>query len=385
MFKILKQSKLSQARLGRLKTAHGAVETPLFMPIATRAAVKSLTPEDLKNLGTQIVLSNTYHLFKSPGLEIIKRAGGLHKFMNWSGPILTDSGGYQIFSLARNRKIGSQGVDFFSEVDGKHFLLSPEMAIQIQKNLKSDIMMVLDECVGWPCGKKQAETAVKRTSVWAEHCRMAYDKFFADSRDSLLFGIVQGSIYSDLRRRSAKEIIRIGFDGYALGGLMLGEPLKKTYQIIRVVERELDKNKPRYLMGAGKPEQIIQAVKLGIDMFDCVIPTRNARHGLIYINSKFDQSALLRLPRVKLRGEYQNLKQKFYKEIHITNAKYKKDFRPLDKNCSCYACKNFSRAYLRHLFKTNEALGQRLATIHNLAFYLGLMKYVRTAIKQGKF
>ncbi len=369
MFQILKKSKISQARLGKLITPHGVIDTPFFMPVATRAAVKSLTTEELKELGVQIILSNTYHLFLRPGMDVIKKAGGLHKFMGWKKPILTDSGGYQIFSLAKMRKMNNQGVEFQSEIDGRKILLTPVKAIKIQRDLDSDIMMVLDECVGWPCTKEEAQKAVQRTTFWAERSKIEYARRNQKSKIKrpLLFGIIQGSVYPDLRFKSVKEITRIGFDGYAIGGLAVGEPIQKAYQIIKVIEPELDKDKPRYLMGVGKPEQIVQAVKFGIDMFDCVIPTRNARHGLLYTDLRFKISDL------RLN----------YKEIHITNAKYRKDFKPLNKNCSCYTCQNFSRAYLRHLFITNELLGQRLATIHNLAFYLDLMRRIRKYIKQG--
>ncbi len=361
MFKLTKQSKISRARVGKLTTQHGIVDTPFFMPIATRAAVKGLTPLELKELRAQIILSNTYHLFLRPGIEIIKKVGGLHEFMQWPGPILTDSGGYQVFSLAKIRKIKNQGVEFRSEIDGQKILLTPEKAIKIQQDLGSDIIMVLDECTAYPCDYKTAEMAVERTTQWAERCKLI-------NNQQSLFGIVQGSVYPDLRKKSIQGLIEIGFDGYAIGGLLVGEPIKKTYQIVKKLESRLPEDKPRYLMGAGKPEQIIQAVKLGIDMFDCVIPTRNARHGLLYC----------RLPIADCR-----LRKKFCKEVHITNAKYRTDLRPLDQNCECYTCSNFSRAYLRHLFMTNEALGQRLATIHNLAFYLDLMGDIRKKIQKG--
>lgn len=362
MFKIFKKSKKSKARLGKLGTIHGVIQTPFFMPIATRAAVKGLTTKELKELKAQIILSNTYHLFLRPGAEIIKKAGGLHKFMNWPGPILTDSGGYQVLSLAKMRKIQESGVEFRSEIDGQKIMLTPAKSIKIQQDLGSDIMMILDECLAYPSNYKKAKQAVKRTSQWANKCKIQYLK---KKNKQLLFGIVQGSIYTDLRKMSAQELRQIDFHGYAIGGLLVGEPINKTYQIIKETIKELPENKPRYLMGAGKPEQIIRAVKLGIDMFDCVIPTRNARHGLLYIKTK--------------------AKLKPYKEIRITNARHKKDFKSLDKNCSCFTCQNFSRAYLRHLFMTNEPLGQRLATIHNLSFYLGLMKEIRKQIQIGAF
>lgn len=351
--------------MGELITPHGIVYTPFFMPIATRAAVKCLTPGELEGLKSQIILSNTYHLFLRPGADVIKRAGGLHKFMGWKKPILTDSGGYQIFSLAKMREVNGRGVEFQSEIDGQRILLTPEKAIKIQQDLGSDIMMVLDECTGYPVDYRKVKLAVDRTDQWAEKCKKQHLK---KKNKQLLFGIVQGSVYPDLRLKSLQNLTNIGFDGYALGGLLVGEPINKTYQIIKKTVEKMPENKPRYLMGAGKPEQIVQAVKFGVDMFDCVIPTRNARHGLLYADLKF-----------KTTGPGVN-----YKQVHITNSKYKKDFKPLDKNCSCYTCQNFSRAYLRHLFMSNEPLGQRLATIHNLAFYSDLMRRIRKSIRQGE-
>ncbi|MFA6146157.1 MAG: tRNA guanosine(34) transglycosylase Tgt [Patescibacteria group bacterium] len=368
MFQLIKQSKKSKARLGKLTTAHGVIDTPFFMPIATRAAVKGLIPEELESLGAQIILSNTYHLFLRPGLEIIKKSGGLHKFMHWGKPILTDSGGYQVFSLEKNRKIKDQGVEFQSEFDGKKIFLTPEKAVEIQKILGSDIMMVLDECVSYPASYDEASRAVVRTTSWAQSSRTAFDKIFKKSRvEPLIFGIIQGSIFKDLRLKSAKDLVKLNFDGYALGGFMVGEPIKDTFKMIKLVEAELPENKARYLMGAGKPEQIVQAVKAGIDMFDCVIPTRNARHGLLYVMT--NNKSLM-------------TEKNFYQEIHITNSKYKDDIKPIDSHCECYTCQNFSRAYLRHLFMTNEPLGQRLTTIHNLYFYLNLMKNIREALKK---
>jgi len=371
MFKLIKQSNISQARLGKLKTKHGIINTPFFMPIATQGSVKGLTPVQIKNLGAQIILSNTYHLFLRPGLSVIKKAKGLHKFMGWKGPILTDSGGYQVFSLSKKRKVSDRGVEFQSDIDGKSVFLSPSQAIKIQNILGSDIIMSLDECPAWPCSRTQAEKAVRRTSAWAKLCKDAHNQQSTINNQQLLFGIVQGSVHKDLRAKSAKELVKIGFDGYAIGGLTLGETEKETYQAIQSAIQEFSINKPRYLMGAGKPEQIIEAVKMGIDMFDCVIPTRNARHGLLYIRfNKTDPTG--------------QLSTNFYEKMHITNAKYKNDFKPLDENCSCYACKNFSRAYIRHLFMAKEQLGKTLATIHNLAFYLNLMKDIRNMIARDK-
>jgi len=363
-FIIAQEDKKSKIRIGQLKTNHGAIKTPFFMPIATKAAVKNLIPEELKDLGAEIILSNTYHLFLKPGNELIKKAGGLHQFMNWSGPILTDSGGFQVFSLSQLRKITNEGVEFRSEIDGRKIFLTPEKAIQIQLDLGSDIIMSFDECIGWPCQKEEARKAVKRTTEWAIRGRKYFDSQIKNLKLKtknlpLLFGIIQGGTHKDLREESAREIINLDFDGYAIGGLAVGEPSQEMFKVLNYLVSLLPENKPRYLMGVGKPEQIVKAVKCGVDMFDCVIPTREARHGKLY---KFSI----------LNSQFSN--KKFYEEINIRNAKYQKDFKPIDKNCQCYACQNYSRAYLRHLFMTNESLGLRLATIHNLKFYLELMK-----------
>ncbi|MCX6740846.1 MAG: tRNA guanosine(34) transglycosylase Tgt, partial [Candidatus Parcubacteria bacterium] len=390
------------ARLGKLKTPHGLIETPIFMPIATRGAVKHLTPDELNNVGAQIILGNTYHLFTRPGLEIIKKAGGLHKFMNWDKPILTDSGGYQVFSLAHRRKISEQGVKFRSEVDGREINLTPEESIKIQMVLGSDIVMSFDQCVGYPAKKEEVRTALDLTTRWAKRGQQEFEKLSKNkSSKSLLFGIVQGGTFEDLRMESAKQLVALdfppkggfasGWAGYAIGGLAVGEPTELTYKTIKIVEPFLPKNKPRYLMGAGKPEQLVEAVKLGVDMFDCVIPTRNARHGLLYIFKNKGYPLMPALAR-KRKPAFaslaslgnNNLQGKFYEQVHITNEKFKKDFRPLDPKCHCYTCSNFSVAYLRHLFVVGESLGQRLATIHNLYFYLDLMARIRQAIKRGK-
>ena len=354
-FSVLQKSKKTAARLGVLKTRHGSIQTPFFMPIATRAAVKTMTPEELKELGAQIVLSNTYHLLLRPGLPVIKKAGGLHQLMNWSGPILTDSGGFQVFSLAKLRKVKDQGVEFRDDVDGTKHLLTPKRAIDIQKTLGSDIMMVLDECVGHPVSKKKASQAVTRTTNWAKQSKKIKVK-------GKIFGIIQGSVYKDLRLRSLKEITALNFDGYAIGGLAVGEPAPKMYQVLDWLKDELPADKPRYLMGLGKPEQIVEAVNRGIDMFDCVIPTRNARHGMLY------------------RFRTKALSSNFYETINVKLARYKSDIKSIDKNCDCYTCQNYSLAYLRHLFLTSEPLGLRLATIHNLRFYLQLMDRIRKSI-----
>jgi len=364
MFKIINKSKKSYARIGKLKTKHGVINTPFFMPIATRAAIKSLTADEVKELGAEIILSNTYHLFLRPGDEIIKKAGDLHKFMKWSGPILTDSGGYQVFSLSKFRKISDQGVEFRSEIDGKKIFLTPEKAIGIQKNLGSDIMMCLDECTGYGASKKKVKEAMERTSEWAERCKVQSIKY--KTNGNLLFGIIQGGVFKDLRERSLEDLMNIEFDGYAVGGLAVGEPTKEMYKILDFLKDKLPKDKPHYLMGVGYPEQIVEAVKRGVDMFDCVIPTRHARHGDLFI------------------WKNNSLKGKFYDTIAISKSKYVDDFQSLDKNCNCYTCKNFTRAYLHHLYKTKEMLYYRLATIHNIKFYLDLMGKIRNGIKRGK-
>lgn len=363
MFKILKTSKKSRARLGKLKLAHGVVQTPFFMPIATKASVKTLDSADIENLGAEIILSNTYHLLLRPGVGVIRRAGGLHKFMNWGGPILTDSGGYQIFSLAKQRKIKEEGAIFRSHIDGRQFTLTPELALQIQKDLGSDIAMVLDVCAPYPCSRREAEDAVRLTTAWAER------SINYGLRKQLMFGIVQGSVYKDLRLQSVKDLVDLNFDGYAVGGLAVGEPRKDMFKILDYLVPELPEGAPHYLMGVGQPEEIVEAVRRGIDMFDCVLPTRNARHGLIYV----------------FKGKAENFRAGFYQTLHITNEKYKNDFSPIDKKCSCHTCQNYTRAYLRHLFSSGEPLGARLATIHNVHFYLELMRKIRAAIKAGNF
>jgi len=364
MFRVVKKSNKSQARLGSLKTEHGKISTPFFMPIATQASVKGLTSQQIEEMGAQIILSNTYHLFLRPGMGVIKKAQGLHKFMNWQKPILTDSGGYQVFSLSSQAKINNQGVRFSSQINGDKFFLTPAKAIEIQSILGSDIMMSFDHCPSWPCSRAQAQEAMQRTLRWAQQGKDFHQR---KKLSSLLFGIAQGSIYQDLRAESARQLRKIGFDGYAIGGLTLGEPHFKTRAAIQSALQEFPESRPHYLMGAGQPEQIVDFVQMGVDMFDCVIPTRNARHGLLYVRRK------------------KSLTQKnFYQKIHITNAQYKQDFRPLDSRCSCYTCQNFSRAYLRHLFLAREQLGKTLATIHNLSFYLNLMRNLRKMIEQGK-
>lgn len=365
MFQLIKQSKKSKARLGVLKVSRGKISTPFFMPIATKAAVKSLEAREVKNLGAQIILSNTYHNLLKPGLEVVKKFGGLHKFMGNDLPILTDSGGYQVFSLAKFRKIEGDNIRFQSHLDGSSYILNPKKVIDIQVVLGSDIMMVLDECVGLPSTRSKATEALERTSRWAKlsiDYKKKLDKKSKQIKKQLLFGIVQGADYKDLRLRSAKELVAMNFDGYAVGGLAVGEPTSTMYQVLDYTVDKLPSDKPRYLMGVGYPENIIEAVKRGIDMFDCVIPTREARHGKLYIRKK--------------RG----FGKGFYETININNAKFAKSSKLLANG----RFGQYSLAYMSHLFKTQETLGIRLATINNIAFYLDLMADVRRAILDGR-
>ncbi|MDD3486983.1 MAG: tRNA guanosine(34) transglycosylase Tgt [Candidatus Moranbacteria bacterium] len=386
------RKKIKSRRVGKLKTMHGVIDTPFFMPIATKGAVKNLSPKELQDLGAQIILGNTYHLWLRPGHDLVKKSGGLQKFMDWDGPMLTDSGGYQVFSLANwkaekkrdNRgrvKLTEKGAEFRDPLDGKKYFMTPEKSIEIQLALGSDIIMVFDECPPYPCSREYAKRSLERTARWAERCKKYFDKKISNSKleslkigsklkignsklnRPLLFGIVQGSVYKDLRQESARQLVNLGFDGYAIGGVAVGEPREKMKKILEWVLPLLPEDKPRYLMGLGRPEEIAFAVENGIDMFDCVIPTRNARHGSLFV---------WKYAKIKPSS-----KNNFYKTINITNEKYKKDFKPLDKNCGCYACQNFSRAYLRHLFSVGEPLAGRLASIHNLNFYLKLMEKLR--------
>ena len=365
MFRIIKQSTKSKARIGKLKTNHGVIETPFFMAIATKGAVKNLSPQELKEIGVKIILSNTYHLLARPGLETIGKIGGVHKLIGWNGPILTDSGGYQVFSLSKLLKLNDKGVEFSPPAGGSEFgkkiFLTPEKALEFQKEIGSDICMVLDECPEYTKDKKRVEKAVERTLNWARRSKNLSLQW--EGKKPLVFCINQGGIFKDLREKSLKEL-GSGWDGYAIGGLSVGEPFEEAKKILKFLADKLPQNKPHYLMGVGYPEQIIEAVKQGIDMFDCVIPTRHARHGEIFV--------------------FKKSKNKFYETIAIAKSKYKNDLSPIDKNCSCYACKNFSKAHLHHLYKSNEPLYQRLATIHNLRFYMDLMGKIRDGIKKGE-
>lgn len=363
MFNLLNQC--GKARRGTLKTAHGEIQTPFFMTIGTVGAIKGLIPSEVRELGGQVILSNTYHLHLRPGEDLVKKAGGLHAFMNWDGPILTDSGGYQVFSLAKIRKLKEEGVEFQSHLDGSKIFLSPEKAIEIQMKLGSDIMMCLDECPGASQDRKYVERSLGLTTRWAKRCQT----FFNEKRrarihpastkgDRLLFGIVQGGMHNDLREKSAKELVEIGFDGYAIGGLSVGESNETMYEMLDVTCPVLPEDKPRYLMGVGTPQDILEGVERGVDMFDCVMPTRNARHGHLFTSEGI---------------------------IRIRKEEFKEDFTPLDPECSCYTCKNFTKAYLRHLYVANEILSLRLNTLHNVAFYLNLMRQIREAIDEDRF
>lgn len=349
-FELLKQD--GTARRGRLILPHGAVETPVFMPVGTQGTVKAMTPEELRVLGAQMILGNTYHLYLRPGCEIVREAGGLHRFMNWDGPILTDSGGYQIFSLAPLRRLTGDGVIFRSHLDGSEHLFTPEKVVTVQEALGSDIAMVLDECPPYPAARDEVSAAVERTTAWAER------SLAAQTKDQTLFGIVQGGVYQDLREKSARELAVLDFPGYAVGGLSVGEPKDLMYAALDWTIPWLPSGKPRYLMGVGHPEDIVEAVARGIDMFDCVLPTRLGRHG----------GALTR------RGR-----------LNIRNACHARDFGPLEEDCGCYTCRNFTRAYIHHLVRTGEILGVRLLTTHNLHFLLKLTGDIRAAIDSGTF
>lgn len=363
-FRLMHSQRRTGARRGRMITAHGVVQTPAFMPIATRAAVKTLTTDEVRTAGADIILSNTYHNWLRPGLAVIKKAGGLHRFMKWSGPLLTDSGGFQVFSLAHARKVTERGVSFRDDITGTRRLLTPELSIKIQETLGTDIAMVFDELIGLPTKPAAVRAAMARTTRWAVRSKKARQK-----RSMKLFGIVQGGVNRELRQEHAKALVKIGFDGYAIGGLAVGESEKEMLTTLDATVPELPEDKPRYLMGVGKPHQIVATVARGIDLFDCVLPTRNARHGQLYIwRRPLRQSDLTKTTAF------------FYSELKIGQSRFRLDQRPLDPLCRCFTCTTFTRAYLRHLFQTHEPLGQRLATIHNVTFYLDLMKQLRRLI-----
>jgi queuine tRNA-ribosyltransferase len=381
MFELLAQDQQSKARHGRLTTAHGAIETPAFMPVGTQGSVKAVSPRELRELNAPIVLGNTYHLFVRPGLEVIKHFGGLHKFMTWDRPILSDSGGYQIFSLAKLRKISEDGVEFQNHVDGTPAFISPEIAMEIQAALGSDIAMALDECPPWPCDYDYAAKSAEMTTRWAMRCKKWVEENAQRSTSNaqhsieeqnqseirnpkseiqrqLIFGIVQGATFEELRQQSAQSIVDLDLDGYAIGGVSVGEPEEEMFRAVQSSEPFLPNDKPRYAMGLGTPPQLLELIARGMDMFDCVLPTRLARNGTAFTSAG---------------------------TINLKNAEYTKDKRPIEDNCDCTSCREFSRGYIRHLSKAEEILGLRLITLHNLHFYLDLMRQARDKIDKGMF
>lgn len=347
-FEVIKTTKDSPARLGCLHTSHGTVDTPVFMPVGTQATVKTMTPPELYEIGVNIVLANTYHLYLRPGEDLVAEAGGLHSFMNWGRPILTDSGGFQVFSLSKLRKINDDGVYFNSHIDGSTHFLNPEKVMEIEQALGADVAMCFDECSPYPCSYEDAERAVKRTTLWAQRCRKVHC-----AENQALFGIVQGNVFPDLREISTRELLELDFPGYAIGGLSVGEPKEDMYNILGTTAALLPAEKPRYLMGVGEPEDLLAGVARGIDMFDCVLPTRLARHGTAYTS----------------RGK-----------LTVRNATCARDFTPLDPDCQCTVCQNYSRAYIRHLIKAGEILALRLITYHNIYFLTQLMENIKRAI-----
>ncbi|GLI33781.1 queuine tRNA-ribosyltransferase [Desulforhabdus amnigena] len=352
-FEVIAHDPSSGARRGRFVTSHSTVETPVFMPVGTQATVKSLSPDELKDLGARIILGNTYHLYLRPGSERVSRLGGLHSFMGWDGSILTDSGGFQVFSLARINKIEEDGVVFQSHIDGSRHMIRPETSMEIQMHLGSDIAMCFDECTTYPVAYEYARESMERTVRWARRCKDAHTR-----EDQALFGIVQGSVFMDLREACLEKLVEIGFDGYALGSLSVGESKEQMLEVLETMAPRLPASHPRYLMGVGTPEDLVEGVRLGVDMFDCVMPTRNARNGMLFTS---------------------------WGSIQIKNSGYAEDRNPIEPGCTCYTCRHFSRAYLRHLFMARELLAYRLNTIHNLHYYLNLMAGMRKAIEQGRF
>jgi queuine tRNA-ribosyltransferase len=352
-FEIIKTDSSTRARVGKLTTSHGVINTPVFMPVGTQATVKTLSSEDLHMLGAEIILSNTYHLYLRPGHEIVRAAGGLHSFMNWPKPILTDSGGFQVFSLAELNKVTENGVRFQSHIDGSRHFFTPELCMEIQNALGADIIMAFDECLPYPVERDYAESSLRQTLKWAERCKNAHH-----NPRQALFGIVQGATFRDMRIQCARELIDIGFPGYAIGGLSVGETPQMMYEIIDYVVDELPEDKPRYVMGSGPPVDIFEAVERGVDMFDCVMPTRNARNASLMTSLGV---------------------------VIVKNAEYAADFSPLDPECECLTCRNYTRAYLRHLFKAGEISAMRLATLHNVHFMLTLLVQIREAILTGRY
>ena len=354
-YELLKKEKNSKARLGKLYTNYGVCDTPMFMPVGTQATVKTLSPEEIKDMNCGVILSNTYHLWLRPGEDIVAKAGGLHKFMNYSGPILTDSGGFQVFSLAKNKKkdILEEGVKFKSHLDGTNLLLTPELSIQIQNKLDSDIAMSFDECIPYPATYEYTKQSTERTLRWALRGKKVHN-----NPNQSLFGIVQGGEYEDLRRFSAEETVKMDFDGYSIGGTSVGETKDTMYKMINYAIKYLPEDKPRYLMGVGEPIDLLEGVERGIDMFDCVLPTRLARHGNVFTRNG---------------------------RINIRNNKYKDDFTSIEDSCDCYACKNYTKAYIRHLIVANETFGARLLSIHNIRFLVKMMEEIRESIKNDTF
>jgi queuine tRNA-ribosyltransferase len=357
-FQLIKSDTKTRARRGIITTTRGEIQTPFFMPVGTRATVKTLSIEDLHQIGAQIELSNAYHLYLRPGLEIIEHAGGLHKFMSWDKPILTDSGGYQVFSLTKFRKLTADHVEFRSHIDGSLHKLSPADVMHIQKVLGSDMVMPLDECSPYPCTYEEAASAVKRTTEWAKRSHEAFHATGMPANGQFNFGIIQGAGFEDLREQSTKEICAIGFDGIAIGGVSVGEPVEEMFRVLRWVAPQLPADKPHYFMGIGMPDQIVKAVGMGIDMFDTVIPTRYGRYGTVFRDVG---------------------------QLIIRNGQYKMDLRPLDEECACYVCQRYSRAYIRHLINSQELLGLRLCAYHNLYYYVNLMRRIREALDEDRY
>ena len=353
-YELIKKDSRTKARRGRVNTPHGPIETPVFMPVGTAGTVKAMKPEEVRDMGAQIILGNTYHLYLRPGHEVVKAAGGLHKFMNWERAILTDSGGFQVFSLGAMRKISEEGVEFRSHIDGSKHMLSPEKSMEIQNALGSDIMMAFDEGAPYPADRNYVKNSLERTTRWLKRCK----EYHKNTEQQSLFGIMQGGMYKDLRKQSAEEIVELDLPGYAIGGLSVGEPKEIMYEVMDDCVDYLPADKPRYLMGVGSPDCLFEGVERGIDMFDCVLPTRIARHGMAMTSQG---------------------------RVNIKNAKYERDFTPLDPNCDCYTCRNYSKAYLRHLFKSDEILSSMLMTTHNLHFLVNTMAGIRKAIEEDRF
>lgn len=355
-FEIIAESGESKARAGIIKTLHGEIETPIFMPVGTLGTVKALTVEDLRASGAQIILGNTYHLYLRPGVDVIEPFEGLHRFMNWNGPILTDSGGFQFFSLAQLAKTSEEGVKFQSHIDGSRHFFTPEKAVEVQQALDSDIIMCLDECIRYPSSRKDAKKSLELTTRWAKRCKSFWHE--NTGRKNALFAIIQGSMYKDLRKRSAEALAELDLPGYAIGGLSVGEPKELMLEMAEHTIPLLPFEKPKYIMGVGTPEDLVELTGFGADMFDCVMPSRNARNGKLFVSQGV---------------------------VNIANAKYRYDTKPLDPECSCYTCRNYSRAYLRHLYKAKELLAYRLNTIHNIHYYMNLMKEMRKSIIDDRF